>query len=183
MLGTVRRKCFISYHHADQAEVDQFIRTFDHQHNLFIARGLGAEMATDIINSTDTDYVMRRIRELYLSDSTVTLVMLGRCTWARRYVDWEIQASLRISQTSLPNGLLAIKLPSYPGAGGEFPGRLNFNLKQDPAQEDCYARWMNYPTTAQNLMVEIESAYQRRFTHQKWIRNPRDFMRNNRQCV
>lgn len=116
----VRRKCFISYHHTDQAWVDAFIKTFDDTHDLFIARGLGQAMAQDVIDSTDTDYVMRRIRELYIKDSSVTLVMLGRCTWARRYVDWEIQASLRVPQNGLPNGLLGIKLPTYP-EDGQFP--------------------------------------------------------------
>src|SRR4051794_8917026 len=93
----VRRKCFISYHHADEAEVNDFIKVYDGMHDAFIARGIGEAMPGDVIDSTDTDYVMRRVRELYVGDSTVTLVMLGRCTWARRYVDWEIQASLRPS--------------------------------------------------------------------------------------
>lgn len=181
-MANVRRKCFISYHHADQNEVDDFVRTFDHERNLFIARGLGNEMSQDIINSTDTDYVMRRIRELYLSDSTVTIVMLGKCTWARRYVDWEIQASLRSGATVTPNGLLAIKLPSFPKANGEFPYRLNENLKQSDKQVDCYARWMNYPTSSQTLINEIEAAFQRRATHKSWISNPRDSMKYNRQC-
>jgi MTH538 TIR-like domain (DUF1863) len=78
-------------------------------------------MAEDIIDSDDTDYVMRRIREVYLKGSTVTLVMLGRCTWARRYVDWEIQASLRQDRGIVPNGLLGIKLPSFQKNGGTFP--------------------------------------------------------------
>ena len=109
----VRHKVFISYHHADKDEVDDFIEEYDDKHDVFIARALGIGMADDIIDSTDTSYVMRRIRELYLKDSTVTVVMLGKCTWARRYVDWEIQASLRNTETVNPNGLLAIKLPSY----------------------------------------------------------------------
>lgn len=59
-------------------------------------------MNDDIINSTDTNYVMRRIRELYLKDSTVTIVLMGKYTYTRRYVDWEIQASLRNGETLNP---------------------------------------------------------------------------------
>ena len=67
-------------------------------------------MSDDVIESTDTDYVMRRIRELYLQDSTVTIVLIGKCTWARRFVDWEIQASLRQSESGpAHNGLVAIQ--------------------------------------------------------------------------
>jgi hypothetical protein len=181
-MATVRRKCFISYHHEDQDEVSQFVRSFDHEQDAFIARGLGQEMSEDIINSTDTDYVMSRIRQLYLEDSTVTLVMLGKCTWARRYVDWEIQSSLRQGERTTPNGLLAIKLPSYERGQKNFPDRLNKNLKQNDAQEDCYARWMAYPSTTDQLVNAIEATYQRRTTHRKWIVNPRDRMGYNRRC-
>jgi len=182
IMTTVRRKCFISHHHADQAEVSQFVRTFDHQHDTFIARGLGQEMSEDIINSTNTDYVMSRIRQLYLGDSSVTIAMLGRCTWARRYVDWEIQSSIRQGENTTPNGLLAIKLPSYARGVQYFPERLNKNLKQSDQQEDCYARWIDYPSTTDQLANTIEAAYQRRITHRKWIDNPRDRMGYNRQC-
>lgn len=81
MTNRVHHKCFISYHHDDQDEVDKFITTFDHEKNVFIACGLGLGMAQDIIDSKDTDYVMKRIRELYLKDSTVTMVPMGKCTW------------------------------------------------------------------------------------------------------
>lgn len=181
-MAKVRHKCFISYHHDDQDEVDDFVRTFDHDRDAFIARGLGEEMAEDIIDSDDTLYVMQRIRELYLRDSTVTLVMMGKCTWARRYVDWEIQASLRSGRTVTPNGLLGIKLPSYPKRGGTFPNRLNLNLKQSDDQKDCYARWMEYPGRSDTLANAIDAAFGRRTTHTTWIENPRDRFKYNRQC-
>lgn len=179
----MRRKCFISYHHVDQFEVDEFVRIFDHQHNLFIARGLGQEMSPDIINSTNPDYVMHRIRKLYLQDSSVTIVLLGKCTWARRYVDWEIQSSLRQGVTVNANGFLAIKLPSIANSNVNFPNRLNLNLKQSNQQEDCYARWMEYPTSIPELVNAIEDAYQRRDTHNNLIVNPRERMDYNRNCL
>ena len=176
---TPRRKCFISYHHADQDHADRFVRIFDHGHNCFIARGLGAEMPGDIVDSNDTAYVMRRIRELYLSDSTVTIVLVGACTRARRYVDWEIQASLRSGETVTPNGLLAVKLPAFT----EFPNRFNLNLEVagiPPGQS--YAGWIDYPQTEDRLTNAIEWAYQRRTTHRNRINNPRDRMAYNQQC-
>src|SRR5947207_1314367 len=139
----VRRKVFISYHHNDQAEVDKFVNTFDNTHDIFIARALG--LSDDIINSNNTDYVMSQIRMNYLRDSTVTIVLMGKCTWARRYVDWEIQASLRIAQSSQPNGLLGIKLLSF--QNNNYPNRLNINLKQSNTQADCYARVISYPSS------------------------------------
>jgi hypothetical protein len=185
IMAAIRHKCFISYHHADQAYVDQFVRTFDRYGDVFIARGLGQGMSQDVINSNDTQYVMRRIREMFLGDSTVTLVLIGKCTWARRYVDWEIQASLRSGDTVTPNGLLGIKLPTYPAQGGIFPNRLNLNLmstEDEQAGRDCFARTMPYPSSSDSLSQAIDNAFRRRSTHAKWIRNPRDRFTNNRQC-
>lgn len=177
-MAAVRRKCFISYHHADQAAVNQFVRDFDHTHDCFIARGLGEEMPGDVINSTNTDYVMAKIRERFLADSTVTIVLMGKCTWARRYVDWEIQSSLRCGPMTTPNGILGIKLPTFTS----FPERFKSNLSSDWPKKDCYARHMEYPTTIADLTAAIEAAYQRRATHAQLIVNPRERMSNNRTC-
>ncbi|MEE9304415.1 MAG: TIR domain-containing protein [Thiotrichaceae bacterium] len=64
-------KCFISYHVADKSAVDDFCDKFS---GSFIRRGI--QMEDDIIDSDNTDYVMQRIRKLYLQDSTVTLVLI-----------------------------------------------------------------------------------------------------------
>ena len=48
--------------------MDEFIRTFDHDRDVFVARAIGTDEAMEtLIGSDDTDYVMRRIREKYLS--------------------------------------------------------------------------------------------------------------------
>ena len=180
-MSEVRHKVFISYHHEDQKEVEEFIKTFDDEKDVFIARALGVDMEQDIINSTDTDYVMRRIRELYLKDSTVTIVLLGKCTWARRYVDWEIQSSLRSGETVTPNGLLGIKLTSYSSNG--YPDRLNKNLKENNQQEDCYARVIDYPKRKDTLKNYIDDAFNARSSRKSLIVNPRDKFSYNRTCT
>lgn len=181
-MNDISHKVFISYHHDDQDEVEDFVETFDYERKVFITRALGAGIAQDIIDSTDTDYVMRRIRQLYLRDSTVTIVLIGRCTWARRYVDWEIQASLRHGATVTPNGLLGIKLPSYRKTYA-YPHRLNLNLKQSDEQEDCYARVMDYPVRKDTLAGWIDDAFYARTQRANLIVTPRDRFSYNRPCT
>lgn len=103
-------------------------------------RSLG--LSQDIVDSTNTDYVMRRIRQLYLNESTVTIVLIGICTWARRYVDWEIQSSLRSGPETTPNRLIGIVFPSA-GQSPAAPDRLRLNLK-GPDADQGYARWYWY---------------------------------------
>ena len=161
-------KCFISYDSADKGAVDKFCEKFS---GSFIRRGL--KMEDDIINSTNTDYVMQRIRELYLKDSTVTIVLIGKCTWARRFVDWEVQSSLRNPADGYPNGLVAIQLwDSYK----TLPNRVNLNV------DSGYSKFYKYPSTSKNLENIIEEAFNARFDKQNLIVNPRDRFSNNRSC-
>jgi hypothetical protein len=177
----VRRKVFISYHHSDQREVENFISTFGYGPLGFIHRALGLGMSQDIVDSTNTEYVMRRIRELYLKDSTVTIVLVGRRTWSRRYVDWEIQASLRGVQGGLPNGLLGIVLPSV-GLSPVAPDRLRMNVSL-PLGLTGYARWYWCPQTHADLKNMIEEAFRARTTRSHLIVNPRDRFSHNRYCL
>ena len=180
-MSEVRHKVFISYHHDDQNEVEDFVDTFDKERQVFTTRALGVEMEDDIINSDNPDYVMKRIRELYLRDSTVTIVLIGKCTWARRYVDWEIQASLRHGQTVTPNGLLGIVLPSAGKKPITAPDRLMKNLLGEHSDEG-YARWYWYPTHEDQLSAWIQDAFNARTERAGLIVNPRERFEYNRQC-
>lgn len=128
-------------------------------------------MPEDIIDSNDVGYVMRRIRELYIKDSTVTIVLVGQCTWARKFVDWEVQASLRAAN---PNGLLAIKLddPRNP----PLPERVKLN------RDSGYAKYHYYPSTSTALGDWIEDAYQGRTARLHLRSNPAARFSNNRTC-
>jgi hypothetical protein len=161
-------KCFLSYNSADKTAVDDFCKTFS---GSFIRRGL--KMEDDIIDSNDTDYVMRRIRQLYLQDSTVTIVLIGKCTWARRFVDWEVQASLRNPADGYPNGLVAIQLwDSYK----TLPDRVQSNV------DSGYSKFYKYPSSSKGLESIIEEAWNARFNNQNLIVNPRERFSYNRTC-
>lgn len=179
-MADVKHRVFISYHHDDQTEVDSFVQTFSDERNVFSFRAVGV-MSDDIINSTNAEYVMGQIREKYLKASTVTIVLIGKCTQARRYVDWEIKTSLRQGQYT-PNGLLGILLPSM-GATGTPPPRLRENLKTEEKDDDAYARWYTYPTRKDSLRNWIEDAFQARTTRAHLVRNSKDMFKNNRTCT
>lgn len=108
------RKIFLSYHHDDLLEATAFCKRyagyFDEIRNLGIDER-GEEYA-ERINSGDSDYVMQKIREDYMAGTTCTVVLIGKCTWARRYIDWEIAATLRNNVNDPKSGLIAVQLGS-----------------------------------------------------------------------
>jgi hypothetical protein len=173
-LAAISHKCFLSYHHDDEALVNQFITQFDDRHQVFITRSIRAP--EDIIESGDTDYVMSQIRKRFLADSTVTIVLVGKCTWARKFVDWEIQSSLRQPAGGRPNGLMGILL-SRTASTGTPPNRLKLNL------DSGYAKWYKYPTSARSLSICIDEAFNARSSLTGSIRNPRERFTFNRNCT
>lgn len=103
-------KCFISF------------KTEDKKYKKYIQEDLKIDMIDKSlntpINSTDKDYIMRKIREDYLSDSTVTIHLIGEYSAEnllyenQAYIKRELQASLYNGENNTKNGILGIVLPN-----------------------------------------------------------------------
>jgi len=147
----IKRKVFISHYKGDKTEVENFINYFANQQGVFTPHVLGANDNDDFIDSDTPEYVMSQIRQKYLKDTSVTIVLVGSCTHSRRYVDWEIKGSL-IQGESLPNGLIGIILPSKKD-NAYMPPRFEDNWTK--GHVNCYARYWKYPTSIERLGVGL----------------------------
>lgn len=177
--GITKRKVFISYYHGDQKYVNDFVRDFG---DVFIPKTVGVKDGDFDFDSSSPEYIMRKIREQKLEDSTVTIVLIGNCTHSRRYIDWEIKASLQQGQ-SLPNGLIAINLPYLGNKGANLPPRFSENLLRDNNGKDIgYARYYTYPSSKASLHEWIEDAYTARTDRANLIHNSQTMMKYNAKC-
>jgi hypothetical protein len=165
----------VSYYAGDTKAVDQFLADFS---DVFIPKVIGVSEGDDFIDSNDADYVMGRIRQEYLGDSTVTLCMIGTCTHSRRYVDWELKTTLRRGSYT-PNGLVGILLP-HMGNIGHLPPRFKENFQ--PNENDCYAIYRSYPSSKELLRGWIEEAFRRRTEKADLIVNSQEMLKYNRAC-
>lgn len=112
-----RHKTFVSYHHAnDQADKQSFDRRFGDRFDILER---GSVDLGDIDPSYQTETIRQKIRDEYLRDCSVTVVLIGLQTWQRKHVDWEIGATVRETKHNPRGGLLGIYLPSYRQA---YPG-------------------------------------------------------------
>jgi hypothetical protein len=174
-----KRKVFITYSHFDELTVSQFINYWAYHEEVFIPKALGVRDNDNFIDSDNPDYVMSQIRQKYVGDTSVTIVLIGTCTHSRRYVDWEIKASLTQPAGGLPNGLLGILL--QPLEEAHLPDRFAKNFKS--AQGDGYARYRYAPKTAEQLAAWIEDGFQARTSRANLIVNPQDMMHYNSSCL
>ena len=128
----IKRKVFVSYHHGnDQWFYNEFSRVFNDTYDVISDNSLDRA-----IDSDNPDYVMRRIREKYITGSSCTIVLCGAETPNRKYVDWEIKATL-----DKEHGLIGINLPTSITSqyGGVIvPDRLHDNVQSG------YAVWIDW---------------------------------------
>lgn len=170
-----RHKVFVSYHHAnDQEYRNKFEELFADLHDIIVPKSV---QIGDIDIKLKTETIREKIRDEYLSDSTVTVVLIGSETWKRKHVDWEISSSIRNTKNSSRSGLLGIILPSYPRTDSTkyspntIPPRLYDNIKCEFA---TIHNWSNNPEEVQNW---IHEAFLRR--DQVSPSNNRDLYINN----
>lgn len=157
-----KRNVFLTYHHANQVEVSNLITASRHAfHDM---RAVGVSEDDDFVESDNTDYVLRRIREEYIRGTSATVALIGRCSWARKYVDWEIAATLRNNPNDPRGALLATQLPSIDGRNDvNLPNRLAINRQYDAEsdRELGYASYHRYPSSGWQLAQWVEEAIRR----------------------
>ena len=154
-----RHRVFISYYHEDQVYQDWFVRM------------MGDDIVDESVEDGDidddnlaTETIRQYIRDGFIRDATVTIVLIGPCTWQRKHVDWEIGSSLRASRLNSRCGLLGILLPNHPNAGA-----ARYSLKLAPQRvadnvggNDPYAVIYNWSSNANEIRNWIHRAFSRR---------------------
>ena len=175
-----RHRVFVSYYHdEDQYYRNIFERLFSDIHDIMVSESV--EIG-DIDPNLNTEKIRQKIRDEYLRDSTVTVVLVGAHTWQRKFVDWEIGSSIRQTKYNSRSGLLGILLPTYPRPPDRprnyythtIPPILHDNIKRGYAK--IYG-WSDDPDTIQSW---IHDAFQRRRSTEILPDNSRDSFRYNR---
>lgn len=147
-------KVFVSYHHTepDQTYRNHFEVLFANIHEIMISKSV---QIGEISQNIQTETIRQKIRDEYLRDSTVTIVLIGKNTWQRKHVDWEIDSSIRQTQFNSRSGLLGIFLPSYPLIDNKFdahtiPPRLYDNWKDEKNRFAQLYNWSDNPSEVQS---------------------------------
>jgi hypothetical protein len=160
-------KVFVSYHHhGDQNYYNAFSASFHDNYDVVYDNSVERT-----IDSDDVDYVMRQIREKYITGTSCTIVLVGVETWRRKYVDWEIKASL-----DKEHGLIGVYLtsaPVRPDGKITVPDRLYDNIQSGYAS---FVSWNAITASAESLRTHIAVAKSR---DTRLIVNSRDLRLRN----
>ena len=101
-------KVFISHHHHNDQGYKEALVGVGERHSIFVDRSVDTG---DIPDEWSDERIRREIRDHYLRDSTVTIVLVGRETKRRKHVDWEIHSSMYDGSVNKRSGIVVINLP------------------------------------------------------------------------
>ena len=155
MVVPQQHKVFVSFDHEDVEYKKHFCRKLGTDIvDKSVAHG-------DIDTGLKTATIRQKIRDEFIAEASVTVVLVGRCTWQRKHVDWEIGSSLKNTKTNARCGLVGILLPTHLDYGRKtgrkalIPPRLADNCGCDksfgsihswpkPWNTDTIRRWIQY---------------------------------------
>ena len=160
MVNTRRHKVFVSFHHDDVGYKEKFCEWIG------TATVDKSVEDGDIDTRLKTDTIRQKIRDEFIADASVTVVLIGQCTWQRKHVDWEIGSSLRDTRSNPRCGLLGILLPTHYDFGRKtyssqlLPPRLADNC----GENDSFGAIHDWPTpwSTHDVTEWIHSAFERK---------------------
>lgn len=107
--NSTMHRVFISYHHGNDQPYKDALLELNSRHNIFMDSSVDTG---DISDTLSNQRIREIIRDDYLRNSTVTIVLVGEETARRKHVDWEIYSSMIDGAVNKRSGVLPIILPS-----------------------------------------------------------------------
>ncbi|RNM04047.1 TIR domain-containing protein [Dickeya undicola] len=107
-----KHKVFISYHHNNDQYYKNELLKLNKIHEIFIDKSVDTG---DIDENLEDQVIREKIRDEYLRDSTVTILLVGTETRKRKHIDWELYSSMYDGKINKKSGILVINLPSITG--------------------------------------------------------------------
>lgn len=143
-------RVFVSYHHENDQEWKRNLVKWAKENDIFIDWSVDTG---DISDELTDQQIREKIRDEYLRDSSVTILLVGTDTKYRKHIDWEIYSSMYDGSVNKKSGIIVINLPtikcshfiaSHPGEKEKvFPENTNWISISE--REEYERRYPNMP--------------------------------------
>lgn len=112
-----RHKVFISYYHKDdQLYKNQLIVMKELDYSTWQYRSIFEDYSVHENEIDDTgltsEQIRRIVRDDYIKDATVLILLCGENTKRRKHIDWELHAAMYDSDTNRQMGIIVVNLPT-----------------------------------------------------------------------
>ena len=149
MANLAVHKVFISYHHANDQAYKAALLDLNAQLGVFIDKSVDTG---DIDPALPDESIRAKIRDEYLRDSAVTILLVGTETAGRKHIDWELYSSMIDGQINKKSGIVVVQLPST-------------NPEHFHAAHGDIEKRQVYPEVSSWCTIESRSEYERRYPY------------------
>lgn len=101
-------RVFVSFYHRDDQFYKDHLVKWAKENDVFID---GSVDTGDIPDDWDDQKIRETIRDEYLKDTSVTILLVGPNTKHRKHVDWEIYSSMHDGKKNRKSGIIVVMLP------------------------------------------------------------------------
>ena len=142
-------KAFISYHHDNDQSYKVHLSEMATYFGCFEDGSVNTGDISD--DGRSSQAIRRQIRDVYLRDSQVTILLCGQETKHRKHVDWELKSSMIDGSVNHRSGILVINLP-----GVSSCWEANLPAEKYQLYSDYYGGWASFETR-----TDFEARYPR----------------------
>lgn len=148
-MNVVKHKVFISYHHDNDQLYKDYLSTFGKLNDIFIDISVDTG---DIDENLDDQSIRKKIRDEYIKDASVLILLVGTETKNRKHIDWEIYSSMYDGTINKKLGIIVIQLPSiFP----QYYGAPHGNDEKTSL----------YPNTSSWIHISSREEYEQRYPY------------------
>ena len=140
-------RVFISYHHDNDQDYKEELIKLNDEHEIFIDMSVGTDEISDELKDEE---IREIIRDDYLKDSTVTILLCGTETKNRKHIDWELYSSMYDGTVNKKSGIIVILLPSV---------KSEYYTCAHSSEKTFY------PETTQWMSIDSREEYHRRYPY------------------
>lgn len=143
-------RAFVSYYHYEDQSYKYALDSMNADNDIYVDYSV---QLGDIDDTYMTDdQIRRKIRDEYLRDSSVTILLCGKNTRRRKHIDWELFSSMYDGSVSKRSGVLVINLPSIENQ--------YFHASHGTTEKEYL-----YPSVTGWITVETKAEYQERYPY------------------
>lgn len=142
-------KVFLSYHHANDQDYKEELLRLNRAYPMFID---GSVDTGDISDDLDDQAIRQKIRDEYLSDTTVTILLVGTETKNRKHVDWELYSSMFDGKVNKKSAVIVITLPST--------GCTYYTVAHGDKEKQRL-----YPSNSSWMTIDSRAEYEKRYPY------------------
>lgn len=136
-------RSFICYHHENDQEYKNHLAWMAQYYGCFEDGSVGVGDIVD--DDRDSQAIRRLIRDEYLGDTEVTILLCGTDTRHRKHVDWELKSSMIDGSENARSGILVIDLPTTTASSWHTA----FDHEKATIYPDYTGSWVSVTTRAE----------------------------------